>query len=159
MIKTNDELPGRKLLLGAVVACGFIAAPIVWGETGSGTHLAEWFQQKVEDGRRVQMERRAQALLADPALTPDYLAPGIDPSPYTFKGSTKGCKDWRYVGKPDNCEVFEYPTVVFVSARGDNHRDTHKDMRCVYRKKETGCRWVDADMLVPFSETYYGQPH
>ena len=130
MIKTEGELSGWRMLAGAAGIIALLATPIVLSKTGS--------------------------VRAEPALKKAATneAPKLDQTtPYTFKGSTKGCKDWKYVGKPDNCEVFEYPTVVYVIV-------VDKKMKCVYRKNETGCRWVDANLLVPLSETHYsGSPN
>lgn len=133
MIKTNGELRGGKLLAGAAGLLALLASPMWLPELGklttasvaapkkAGTDLTTW-----GDGNPVWGD-----------------------GPYTFKGSTKGCKDWKYVGKPDNCDVFNYPTVVFVVGR-----DTGTNRKCVYRKNEVGCRWVDADLLIPYEGPY-----
>jgi hypothetical protein len=127
MIKTNGELRGGKLLAGAAALLALLATPM-------------WLPELSTKLTTASVAAPKKAAIHDPAW---------GEGPYTFKGSTKGCKDWKYVGKPDNCDLFDYPTVVFVVGR-----DTGKNMKCVYRRKETGCRWVDADLLIPYEGPY-----
>jgi hypothetical protein len=132
MIKTERELSGIRLAVGALGIMALIATPIVLSEAG------------------VWKKASVGASAAEP------LVPPKEPT-WMVREDTTGCISWKVFERPDNCEVYKAGTNVGSVVPVDKRNN----MRCVSRKivdprlnaigvyEEAGCRWVKADSLIP----------